>query len=228
MSPIHVTAPCIRGCTMLHRHLADCEDPDSCRGCLPRRAQHGHLCWPCHRRLELWLHDADTVDRWLTGNLASGQGADPESVHVTGSKEQPLPIKAAIYDQRQVLRDFWAATVDELAEKEHLTSVGRHGAGTDAGVLQTWLSRIEYWPHIGDLWEYLGEEMAQAHALAPWRPAVRRVGSIPCPECAEVNLIIFGGESDVTCGSCGLIIPERQFGLWERIVREENGIEVAG
>jgi hypothetical protein len=224
---IETTAACIRGCALRGRHLGECDD-EECRGCLPRRAQHGHLCWNCHRRLELWLHDAETVDRWLTGNLATGQGAAPEQTHITGSKELPLPIKQAVYDQRQVLRDFYAATADELIERESLTTAGNHGVASDAALLLRWLSRIEYWPHVGDLWEYLGEEMGQAHALAPWRPAVRRVHGIPCPECAEVNLIIFGGESDVTCGSCGLIIPERAFGLWERIVKQENGIEVAG
>lgn len=211
---------------MLRRHLDNCEG--DCRGCLPRRAQHGHLCWPCHRRLELWLTDADTVDRWLTGNMTTGQGTDPESPRITGSKEQPLPIKALVFDQRQVLRDFYAGTVDELAEKENLTEIGRHNVKADAKLLLRWLPRLEYWSHIGDLWEYLCDEMAQAHALAPWRPAVKRVGSIPCPECAEVNLIIFGGESDVTCGSCGLIIPEAAFGLWERIVRDTARVEVAG
>jgi hypothetical protein len=66
------TKPCIRGCGIRNRHLPDCdgETPSGrpCKGCLPRRAEHGNLCWPCHRRLELMLTDAPVVDRWLTGN----------------------------------------------------------------------------------------------------------------------------------------------------------------
>src|SRR5690349_2475215 len=100
------TEACIRGCSMLRRHLADCEDPETCRGCLPRRAEVGHLCGPCHRRFELMLTDAATVDRWLTGNLAAGQGqAAADDVRVRGSKEDPAPIKVAIFDVRQLLAD---------------------------------------------------------------------------------------------------------------------------
>lgn len=46
-----VTQPCIRGCMARHRHTSDCDDPDTCRGCLPRLAEHGHLCYTCHIRL---------------------------------------------------------------------------------------------------------------------------------------------------------------------------------
>lgn len=219
------TAACVRGCSLYKRHLADCENTEECRGCLPRRAEHGHLCWPCHRRLELMFTDAPVVDRWLTGNMAAGDGAarmkeDHEQRNTTDGS--PAPLKVQVYDQRQVLRDFYASTVDELCEAETLTGPDRHGVEADAAMLLTWMNRVEYWAHIGDLWEYLAEEVSIAHALAPWRPEMRRVSGVPCPEenCGEVNLVIYGGESDVTCLSCRHIIPARLFGLWEEIVKE--------
>lgn len=218
---IESTTACIRGCSLYRRHLSDCEDPETCRGCLPRRADHGLLCWPCHRRYELMLHDAPTVHRWLTGNMATGQGAAAEGEHVTASKELPLPIKAAVYDIRELLADQLAATVDHLVELLGVSGPGRHSVTTDVRFMQTWLTSIERQEFIADWWEELADTMVQAHALAPWRPAVKRVGSIPCPECGEANLMIFGGESDVTCGSCRTMIPEARFGLWEQIVRAE-------
>lgn len=216
---------------MLRRHLVECEDQESCRGCLPRRTQVGHLCGPCHRRFELMLTDAPTVHRWLTGNLGSGQGQAPEDVKISGGGDgDPAPLKVAIFDARQLLADRLAIWVDHWAEEHNLTTSvpSRHTPEADSAFLLTWLPGICRWDIIGDWWEELADCMREAHALAPWRPTVRRVGSIPCPECGECNLMIFGGETDVTCGSCGTLIPESRFGLWERIVKDEHGIGVAG
>lgn len=219
------TEACVRGCAMLRRHLSECEG--DCRGCLPRRAEHGHLCSACHRRFDLMLHDAPTVHRWLTGNLAAGGGAAPsrEGKITGGGAAAPAPIKAAILDVRDLLADRLACWVDDLCEHRQLTGPKRHGVAADAKFLRTWLTTVERLDWIGDWWEELAETMRDAHVLAPWRPEVKRVGNTPCPECGEVNLLIFGGESDVTCGSCRTMIPEKHFGIWEQIVQ---GREVAG
>lgn len=48
---------CRRGCTRARRHLAACQDVDSCRGCEPRQAEFGWLCYGCHKRmLDLLIH----------------------------------------------------------------------------------------------------------------------------------------------------------------------------
>lgn len=216
------TKACIRGCSLYRRHLTDCDDPDECRGCLPRRAEHGNLCWPCHRRFELMLTDAGTVYRWLTGNMGAGQGAarTRQDYERGGSDGSPAPIKVAIYDQRQLLGDRLAAWVDDLCEHKGLAGPDRHDVEADAKFLLTWLPGAEKLDWIGDWFEELAETMSDAHALAPWRPEVKRCSGVPCPECAETNLIIFGGESDVTCGSCRTIIPEKRFALWEQIIRD--------
>lgn len=218
------TEACIRGCALYRRHLADCEDRDECRGCLPRRAEYGHLCWPCHRRFELMLHDCPIVYRWLTGNMGAGQGAartrqDYERGKTDGA---PAPIKVMVYDQRELLADRLAAWVDDMCESGNLTGPGRHTVAADAKFLRTWLTTIEKVDWVGDWWEELAETLSDAHSLAPWRPEVKRCRGVPCPECGETNLMIFGGESDVTCMSCRTMIPEARYGLWERIIREER------
>jgi hypothetical protein len=221
---VTTTSACIRGCSIYRRHLSECEDQEACPGCLPRRAEYGQLCWPCHRRFHLLLHDAATVDRWLTGNMPAGEGAaraKEDYERTGGSDGSPAPLKVQIYDQRQILRDFYAALVDELVERAGLHGPGHHDAETDSRYLTSFLDRIEQWDVIGDYLEYLAEETSIAHALAPWRPVLKRVSGIPCPECEEVNLVIYGGESDVSCHSCGTMIPEKSFGLWEQIVRGE-------
>lgn len=220
------TQACIRGCSLYRQHLADCDDPQTCTGCLPRRANYGNLCHTCHRRLELMLHDAPTVDRWLTGNLATGGVGGMDDSPVMSSRELPLPIKADIYDEREAIRDALAVWADDIAETLGVTGPKRHTVALDVKFLQTWLTSIERLDPIGDWWEELAEHTSQAHALAPWRPAVRRIPRVPCPRCAETNLVIYGGDSDVTCQSCKSMMTENEYWLWENVLREK--VEASG
>lgn len=221
------TEACIRGCSMYNYHLDECAGiDDDCRGCLPRRATHGHLCDTCHRRLELMLTDTPTVIRWLTGNITGGD-RDDDQTRWEGDRpelgsDQRLPISAAIFDVRELMRDRLALWVDHWCEEKGLSGPGRHSAETDAAYLLMWLPGICKLDWIGDWWEELAETMSQAHALAPWRPAMRRIPRVPCPGCAETNLAIFGGESDVTCLSCKIVMTEERFGLWERVLRMDE------
>lgn len=213
---------CTRGCTQLRFHLVDCEAMvGECRGCLPRPAKHGNLCHPCHRRLELMLTDADTVDRWLTGNIATGSSGASDGTHVTGTKETPLPIREGIYDAREALRDSLAVWVDDIAERFAVKGPLTHTVAEDARFLLRWLTQIVTLDPIGDWWTELADHTSAAHALAPWRPAVRRIPGVPCPRCTETNLKIYGGETDVTCGSCSAMMTEDQFDLWQRVLKTE-------
>lgn len=223
---------CVRGCTRLRKHLADCEDHEECKGCLPRMAEYGLLCWPCHRRLELMLHDAPTVYDWLTGNLGTGQGAAPLGDFLTGKTldGSPAPIKVNIFDVRQQLNDQLRLWVEDLCQRHDLKGPDhRYGDDprnaafnltADAKYLKTWLDRIEAFEWVGEWWEELAQTMSDAHALAPWRPEAKRVNGVECPECGECALMIFGGESDVTCTRCRAMITEQMMGLWELILSE--------
>jgi hypothetical protein len=224
------TAACIRGCAMYRRHLVDCEDPGSCPGCLPRRAEHGNLCKTCHRRFELMLHDAPGVYRWLTGNLQAGSSAaraKEDHERAGGGKgaksaEVPAPVKLEILDVRDLLADRMTCWVDDLVETVGLTGPETHTIEADCRFLRTWLVTVERLEWVGDWWEELAETMSDAHALAPWRPAMRRIKRVPCPGCGECNLAIFGGESDVTCLSCRIMMTEDKFGLWERVLKMDE------
>lgn len=224
------TESCIRGCTMYRYHVAECDgvDDETCRGCLPRRANHGHLCDTCHRRFELMLHDAPTVIRWLGGNMGGHRSsADADTTTWVGDRpelgsDQPLPMSAAMFDVRQLMTDRLALWVDHWCEVKGLQGPGRHTPETDVEYLLTWLPGICKLDWIGDWWEEMAETMSEAHALAPWRPAMRRVPRVPCPGCGETNLAIFGGESDITCLSCKIVMTEERFGLWERVLRMDE------
>ena len=219
------TAACARGCSMYRRHLVDCPDPDVCRGCLPRRAQHGRLCWPCHRRLELMLTDAPTVHRWLTGNMTAGEGAarakEDHERRPGGDDGSPTPVKLDVLDLRDLLADRLAVWADDWAEVHDVTAP-RHTIAADAEFLLRWLPGIERLEWVGDWWAELAETLSDAHALAPWRPTARRVHGIPCPACEEVNLVVFGGEEDVTCGSCREMIPPERYAIWVAVLNSER------
>jgi hypothetical protein len=223
---IETTQACARGCSILRRHLVECPDP-KCRGCLPRRAERGRLCQTCHRRFELMLTDAPTVYRWLTGNMVAGQEAsrakeDHERRRGGGERgitETPVPIKLAVMDVRDLLADQLTEWVYEWCELKSLTGPLRHTVDADVAFLLTWLYGLESVEWIADWWESLAQTMSDAHALAPWRPVMRRVPGVPCPGCAETNLVIFGGETDITCMSCKIMLTEQRFELWERVLK---------
>lgn len=223
------TTACIRGCGIRNRHLDDCDGKTPservCRGCLPRHAEYGLLCWPCHHRLRDMLIKAAAIDGWLSGNMTMGDGAarvrqDYERSHTDDGA--PTPIKIAVLDAQQQLRDHWAEWVDWLCERERLHGPDRHTVEADTTYLLTWIDRIERWETIGDLWEQTAWLNSCAHALAPWRPEVKRVPTIACPECEETNLVIYGGDSHVTCRSCHAVILDSQIGLWERYANDQR------
>ncbi len=221
------TRACVRGCSMYRQHLDDCEGVtnDTCRGCLPQRATVGNLCSTCHRRLQLMIHDAPTVIRWLTGNMTAGEGAaraKEDHEQIKGANESPAPLKVDLLDLRDLLRDRLTLWVDDWCEHKGLSGPERHTPEADSAYLLTWLPGVCSLEWVGDWWTEMAETMSEAHALAPWRPVMRRIKGVPCPGCAETNLAIYGGESDITCLSCRIMMTEDRFGLWERVLKEQR------
>jgi hypothetical protein len=92
----------------------------------------------------------------------------------------------------------------------------------------TWLlaqiDLLESCPGIGDLWGELGEAMAQAHALVPWRKQEARLKGIECPECHRIGLSLFGGDEHVTCGECNAHISPGRYAIWTRILAERERV----
>lgn len=74
------TTTCIRGCTYARRHETDCEDQDVCRGCLPRRAEYGHLCYTCHIRLSESLQNVPGQVALLLASLMPSVRPDYSAV----------------------------------------------------------------------------------------------------------------------------------------------------
>lgn len=214
---------------MYNNHLVECEDQDECRGCLPQRATKGHLCATCARRLELMIHDAPTVIRWLTGNMADGgyeRDLEPEKgrIRYYGARHYPAPMKVQLADLRDLLRDRLTLWVDDWCEFKGLTGPKQHTPEVDSDYLQMWFHGVCHLDWVGDWWTEMAETMSEAHALAPWRPVMRRLPGVPCPGCSETNLVIYGGESDVCCQSCRIMMTEDRFHVWQKVLHEDREV----
>lgn len=216
---------CIRGCITARRHLSDCAT-DTCRGCQPRHADSGLLCWSCHRRLQLMLIDAPDVDRWLAANASGGQMRIRQDWE---RRSGETSVRAeAILDQRYELSDRIAAMVEWTCTTFDLNGPGEMTLKPMCDFLLAWLTRIEERPDVEFYWNELAEVTSDCHAIAPWRPELRRCVGIRCPECRTQSLVIYGGDSDVTCQACRLMIPPERYGIWVRVLAEEEGFGEVG
>lgn len=214
---------CIRGCTIARRHVSDC-DAAACRGCLLRRNESGLLCWPCHRRLQLMLVDAPDIDRWLAANTSGGQTRIRQDWE---RRSGDTTVRAeAILDQRYELSDRIASMVEWTCTTFDLSGPREMTLKSMCDFLLAWLTRIEERSDIEFYWEELAEVTSDCHAIAPWRPELRRCTGIECPECHTQNLVVYGGDEDVSCQNCRLMIPPARYGIWVRMLAEQ--VEDAG
>lgn len=214
---------CARNCTYRNRHGDQCSG--DCTGCLPRRADHGTLCWPCHRRLELMLTDMPNMAAWLDAHLPIGQRSNAKQDWERSSKQEypPPPIDLGIHDHLDILHVSLSGWVDALVEDTDLVGPDHRDITSTSSYLLTHLDRVEAADWADAMWDELAQNCSDAHAMAPWRPELRRVDGIPCPECHSCALVIFGGEEDVSCLECRTIIPKQRYLIWTRIAAEEWG-----
>lgn len=215
---------CVRGCVYRKRHVDDCDEPN-CVGCLPRRAEYGRLCFSCHRRIETVLVDMPALAAWLGSHLATqNRRAARQDWERKGTQEHPPPpINLTIFDHLDVLQASLAGWVTILVDGSDLVGPDHSDITSTSGYLLTHLDSVEACDWIDAAWEELTLLVHEAHALAPWRPELRRVEAIPCPDCHSCALVIFGGEEDVTCLECRTVIPKERYLIWTRIAADQWG-----
>lgn len=214
---------CLRGCVRARRHASECADPD-CRGCQDRQASYGLLCWPCHRQLQLMLTDAPGIVAWLDVHVPRGTAqskARNDAEMRRGTTAPPIPLDLDVLE----LAETWTASLcgwaDELADEHNLTRPA-HRPIDCAAFLRRWLTTVESSTWVDALYDELTQLTRDSHNHTPWAPEVRRVHGIPCPECHTCALVVYGGQEDVTCQECRLVIPEARYGIWTRMLAAEH------
>ncbi|MDO5501341.1 MAG: hypothetical protein Q4F67_16855, partial [Propionibacteriaceae bacterium] len=122
------------------QHVTDCEDRDTCRGCLPRDAEYGHLCETCHLRLSASLADVPTQLGYLREMVEPSQQAHvrpqpkhgrpdywpvesnaPRYFYVTGNDtfapQEGEPIRLACLDADVAISDLLTEWVEWVCER---------------------------------------------------------------------------------------------------------------
>lgn len=146
---------CIRGCTQSRHHLDECAD-DECYGCLPRLAEHGHLCHSCHRRLRNLVrsiavqHDllrvtagevapqsltAETQAKIRTMPRTDSTAAYPSGLYAKQtalSASESEPVRVAAHDAARELADWLSQVVDTVASAHHAKGPARLASAGDA------------------------------------------------------------------------------------------------
>ncbi len=219
---------CARGCVRARRHLPDCTG--DCPGCQPRQTETGHLCWPCHRRLEVMLIDAPTIVAWLDIHLPRGtaRGARTDAELRRGKNAAPpSPLDLEVLDLLHTWRVTLTGWTDNLCDDRALRGPDDRAPSSTAKFLRKWLTTVETLEWVTDLYDELADLTRLTHAHTPWAPEVRRVRGIPCPECHSTALVVYGGQTDVTCAECRLVIPESRYGIWTRMLADEHRARTA-
>jgi len=108
---------CIRGCVQARQHIEACEDQDACKGCEPREADYGLLCYGCHVRLLDWLKNAPW-QHYLLGyaaepNLSQALN-DAIRATIFGA---PSPLNVAAASAMTDLTDILSGWVEMLADQ---------------------------------------------------------------------------------------------------------------
>lgn len=162
-------------------HYAACPDPDTCRGCVPRDAEHGYLCRACYTRVQDALTRVETMIVHLRSiektPQAVGERVDksmeksilmPDTwTAADGLMEAlgaaPIPSTATIDDAFKLARD----AVDGWADIDGIIAT-REGAKRAVVLVRRLQTAIKRWPD----------------AEVDWR----RVPLICCPSCGQATL----------------------------------------
>lgn len=130
-------APCVRGCTRYGRHITDCADRDTCRGCFPRPAEFGQLCESCHLRLAAMIQQAPAQRDLLLAVVTPS--AQPS---LTAQTIARIPDGWRIDDSHSRVRAHAASTSSAPQEGEPLRLACLDLAQAIADTLSEWVERI--------------------------------------------------------------------------------------
>lgn len=182
----------IRSCTVKDQHVSSCtgwEGDRQCSGCLPRKAQHGMLCWSCWERL---VHVYTRFDEFI--GLLDGveRAVQRDNAGVRGSAESHIPLPGT-----------WLA-IEEC--KSWLKSLN--------GMIDEWVS-TEWGARDAVRFTHAAEN---AYRSFPIEETPHRLKRQRCPKCSQQTLVwhppqYFGDHVRVACSdtACAQEMDQRSF-----------------
>lgn len=213
-----MTPECARGCTLRNQHTTDCPD-DDCGGCLPRPADHGHLCERCYTTLrdhlaaipELAAHAAARTDgRLNTPTAPNTGGTTPGIAHVS-----PSPAWDTAEETVQWAHAWAEATADTFGHagpfrylRNGLPARDLH---TTVGYLLAQLERVveDEWMAV-DLSDEARQHRRRLERAAGRDELTHRLRE-RCPTCDQRSLVREDGSDRVECKGCGRLWTEEEY-----------------
>lgn len=184
----------MRSCTRRGDHLNTCAN-DNCKGCLPREAKHGLLCWNCWERVQ---QAVALCDPWLDATRGLTKVIQRDSSGISGSSTGyiPIPSLELARDEIWSYLKTWTTTADNWVASK----TGAEDAVRFARAVQTAI---------------------RSH---PTEEVQHKVNRTRCPKCNVLSLVwtpptIFGSNVTVDCTNCGHSIPQESF---EKLVTIEK------
>lgn len=165
---------CAAGCVRARRHATDCPDHDTCRGCEPRQAEHGHLCYGCHKRLLSFLrlipgqvslllamadargeHEltAPTIARlgWAAPRLTTSRDVRSLYAHRTAAAFGPSePIRVQCLDVIREIEDWLMLLTCRVVEDHQMAGPQEETIAAYASWLEAQIERVEWREDVAD------------------------------------------------------------------------------
>lgn len=174
--------PGVRSCTVKGQHADVCNGwrgSRECRGCLPKPAQHGLLCWNC------WEQLVDTLTEWprfagIISGIDRAVQRDTAGVRTTADGHIPIPATRLSVDECESFLTSYKGSADD------------------------WVSRVN---GAKDAINFT--HMAQtAFRMHPIEEKPHRVTRFRCAKCGHVSLVWVppqsaGDHVEVTCSTAG-------------------------
>lgn len=234
---------CIRGFHYRNYHAETCPDAETCPGCEPRPAEYGLLCRSCWYRLDEWLSNDKPDEAWLAepdpsrrreprSSLAMARWAITSAAQgvvgvaydldkIGASKEPPAPVNLARLDWLLETDDVVSTWLEAWVQHRGLSGPDVYELESACAYLHQWADELARWEPIADLWDEVADLMRRGHALAPWRRQARVCEGVPCPDCGEQALVVYGGDDVVTCYRCGGMQSRDSYSRWVRLLADE-------
>ena len=201
------TIACVRGCTIAGQHATECDGicqgcerpgrhrasgpgkcDGRCRGCLPRPAEIGALCWWCVKRLRETLAETPALATWLReAGAPLARFGQTSGVKGKGDAAETVPMHAAWLEADELDAEVasWALA---LVEEHPVRMAGHKALGLHPA---EWLDRhhetLATMGFVEEVVRALTRAVAtlKARFPPPWAVEPERQVHIPCPRCGH-------------------------------------------
>jgi len=218
--------PDLRSCTVKGKHDSFCrglarrynrvterveETADECTGCLPRRAEHGLLCWMCWEK----VRDALGIAVDMVTHLRSVERAQQHDNAGVRSKQNwviPIPITWRTADELLMLLGHPAPGFPSDANVWEVEAIAERTV--DAVDAEAWVAR-EAGAEAAVRFYLLMQQAMASHPMAEYE---HRIRNVRCPKCKRRSLLwkpplMFEHDVRVVCtnSACDMELDQTSF-----------------